>query len=138
MSAFKTILVGNVGKDAIVNIVNNKQCVNFSVAHSEKWKDAQGVQKEKTTWVSCAFWSEKTAIAQYIKKGTLVYIDGTVEATVWTNQQGQAMPQLNMKVWDIKLLSSNKPDAGNQPNAAGHTTQQVASDIPQDQSDLPF
>ena len=56
-------VIGHLGNDANVNNVNGKTVVNFSVAHSEKWKDAQGNDKDKTTWVSCAYWSEKVNVA---------------------------------------------------------------------------
>ena len=38
------------------------------MAHSEKYKDAQGVQKDRTIWVDCAYWTDRTAIAPYLKK----------------------------------------------------------------------
>ena len=62
----KLQVIGNLGKDCIVKEVNGKTVINFSVAHSERYKDAQGNQKERTTWVECAYWTDKTAVAQYL------------------------------------------------------------------------
>ena len=64
----KLQLIGNIGKDAIVNNVNGKNVINFNVAHTERFKDAQGNQKDKTVWVDCAYWTDKTAVAPYLKK----------------------------------------------------------------------
>ena len=65
--------IGHLGKDCTTNVVNGKNVINFSVAHSEKYKDSAGVQKEKTLWVECAYWTERAAIAPYLKKGQQVY-----------------------------------------------------------------
>ena len=46
----KLQVIGNLGKDALVNNVNGKTVINFNVAHTERFKDAQGNQKDRTTW----------------------------------------------------------------------------------------
>ena len=46
----KLLVIGNLGKDAVVNNVNGKSVINFSVAHTEKYKDAQGNQKDRTVY----------------------------------------------------------------------------------------
>ena len=46
----KLQVIGNLGKDAVLNNVNGKSVINFTVAHTERFKDAQGVQKDKTTY----------------------------------------------------------------------------------------
>ena len=63
----KLQVIGNLGKDCMVNNVNGKNVMNFTVAHTEKYKDNTGAQKEKTIWVDCAYWNEKTAISPYLK-----------------------------------------------------------------------
>jgi hypothetical protein len=68
----KLQVIGHLGKDCTTNVVSGKNVINFSVAHSEKFKDSMGNQKEKTTWVECACWAERTAIAPYLKKGQSV------------------------------------------------------------------
>ncbi len=65
----KLQIIGNLGKDATTNTVNGKNVINFSVAHTEKFT-SNGEKKEKTTWVECAYWTDKTAISPYLKKGT--------------------------------------------------------------------
>ncbi|MBK8610507.1 MAG: single-stranded DNA-binding protein [Chitinophagaceae bacterium] len=108
----KLQIIGNLGKDCIVKEINGKHVINFSVAHSEKFKDAQGNPKERTTWVECAYWTDRTAIAPYLMKGTTVYAEGSPEADAYTNKEGQAAATLRMRVQNIQLLGSNRDGQG--------------------------
>ncbi len=104
-------VIGHLGQDATVNNVNGKSVINFSVAHSEKYKNKEGVEVNKSTWVSAAYWTDRTAIASYLKKGTQVYLEGVPEARTYTNKNNETLPQLNIRVISLNLLSSNKPAA---------------------------
>ena len=75
----KMQVIGNLGKDCVVNTVNGKNVINFTVAHTEKYKDSQGNNQEKTTWVDCAYWTDRTAMSPYLTKGKQVYVEGTPE-----------------------------------------------------------
>jgi single-strand DNA-binding protein len=102
----KMQVIGHLGKDAQVNIVNGKTVINFSVAHTEKFKDAQGVQKDRTTWVDCSWWTEKASIAIYMKKGTMVFVEGQPNVRAYTNQSGQQGATLTARVSFVQLLGS--------------------------------
>ena len=115
----KLQIIGNLGKDCIVKEINGKHVINFSVAHTERFKDAQGVQKERTTWVECAYWTDRTAIAPYLLKGTMVFAEGSPEADPYTNKEGQAAATLRMRVLNVQLLGGNKD---NQGATAGNVT----------------
>ena len=106
----KLQIVGNLGKDCIVKEVNGKNVINFSVAHTERYKDSQGNQKERTTWVECAYWTDKTAVAQYLTKGKIVYAEGSPEADAYMNKDNQAAATLRMRVQNIQLLGGNSGD----------------------------
>ena len=108
----KLQIVGNLGKDCIVNNVNGKNVMNFSVAHTEKFKDSQGNPKERTTWVECAYWSDKTAVAEYLKKGKMVYAEGSPEADAYANREGQPAATLRMRVQSLQLLGGNENNSG--------------------------
>ena len=123
----KLQIVGHLGKDAIVKEVNGKNVINYSVAHSEKYKDSQGVQKEKTTWVECAYWTDRTAIAPYLTKGTMVYSEGAPEAEAYTNREGQQSATLRMRVMNVQLLSSNRDATGSN---AGNVSQAGSTPAP--------
>ena len=141
----KLQIIGNLGKDCIVKEINGKHVINFSVAHTERFKDAQGNQKERTTWVECAYWTDRTAIAPYLVKGTTVYAEGSPEADPYTNKEGQAAATLRMRVQNIQLLGGNKDSQGsNQGNVsnAGMGTAPVTRTAPVNSSsavdDRPF
>ena len=128
----KLQIIGNLGKDCIVKEVNGKNVINFSVAHTERFKDSQGTQKERTTWVECAYWTDRTAIAPYLLKGTTVFAEGSPEADSYTNKEGQAAATLRMRVQNIQLLSSNKDQGSHQGNVtnAGATASPVVRTEP--------
>ena len=142
----KLQVIGNLGKDCIVKEVNGKSVINFSVAHSERFKDSQGNQKERTTWVECAYWTDKTAVAQYLVKGKTVYAEGSPEADPYTNKEGQAAATLRMRVQNVQLLGGGGGDnpGSNQGNVthAGSGIAPVARPMTENAvapvDDLPF
>jgi single-strand DNA-binding protein len=150
----KLQVIGNLGKDCIVKDVNGKTVINFSVAHSEKFKDAQGNLKERTTWVECAYWTDRTAISPYLTKGTTVFAEGSPEADAYMNKDNQAAATLRMRVQNIQLLGSRN-NADNQqgqqsaapannnyqqqaPRPAAPAPSAVASAMNDAADDLPF
>ena len=138
--------IGNLGKDCVTNTVNGKSVINFNVAHTEKYRDAQGNQKDKTIWVECAYWTDKTAIAPYLRKGTQVYVDGSPEVRTYTKNDGTTAASLTLRVSSVQLLGtrneSTTPQQGgyNAPAAAATTGNNAAAyNQPADASDdLPF
>ena len=102
----KLMVIGNLGKDCIVNTVNGKNVINFSVAHTEKFKDSSGAQREKTTWVECAYWTDRTGIAPYLKKGTQVYAEGSPEVRTYQTNDGKSGAALSLRVQTVQLLGS--------------------------------
>src|SRR6188768_2415839 len=127
----KLQIVGNLGKDCIVKEVNGKNVINFSVAHTERYKDAQGNPKERTTWVECAYWTDKTAVAQYLTKGKIVYAEGSPEADAYMNKENQAAATLRMRVQNLQLVGGAGVDNGGQNSGSGSSgaayTPQAAS-----------
>ena len=141
----KLQIVGNLGKDCIVKEVNGKNVINFSVAHTERYKDSQGNQKERTTWVECAYWTDKTAVAQYLTKGKTIYAEGSPEADAYMNKDNQAAATLRMRVQSVQLLGgtggenpsqNSVPMSGAASSAPSATHSPVASETVAD--DLPF
>lgn len=134
----KITCIGHLGKDCNVNNVNGKNVINFSVAHSEKFKNAQGVEVNKTTWVNCAFWVDRTTLAQYLLKGTQVYVEGQPEVSSYKAQDGQWKSELRCRVSIVQLLGGKRESDGHS-NSAPATVSNPHSDISQeDFSDLPF
>ena len=144
----KLQVIGNLGKDCVLKEVNGKNVINFSVAHTERFKDSTGTQRERTTWVECAFWTDRTAIAPYLLKGQLVYAEGSPEADGYLNKENQPSATLRMRVRDIQLLggrtdgnsSVNNPGSNstsaNAPTSNAPQTEPATVEEPAD--DLPF
>lgn len=134
----KLQVIGNLGKDCVVNNVNGKSVINFSIAHTEKYKDAQGVQQNKTTWVECNWWSDRTAIAPYLKSGTMVYAEGTPEVRQYTTKDGKSGSSLSLRVTSVQLLGGNKENQSGQQQQSYAPTKQNSNQITQPEDDLPF
>ena len=104
-------VIGRLGQDAVVNEVNGKTVINFSMAYSEKFKNQQGQDVDKTTWVSCAYWTDKLNVANYLKKGTLIYMEGKPEAKTYLNDKTkETMAQVHARVTTLQLLSSKQDE----------------------------
>src|SRR3982750_1621673 len=108
----KMQVIGNLGKDCVVNTVNGKNVINFTVAHTEKYRDSQGNNQEKTTWVDCAYWTDRTAIAPYLQKGTQVFAEGAPEVSSFTRNDGTAGASLSLLVREVQRLGRRGDNAG--------------------------
>ncbi|MDQ3844434.1 MAG: single-stranded DNA-binding protein, partial [Bacteroidota bacterium] len=137
----KMQVIGNLGKDCVVNNVNGKSVINFTVAHTEKYKDSQGTNQEKTTWVDCAYWTDRTAVAPYLTKGTQVFVEGTPEVRSYTRNDGSAGASLSMRVREVQLLGRKGDNVAGNQNAdtampsrqetpASASVDEVADDLP--------
>jgi single-strand DNA-binding protein len=91
-SVNKVIIVGHLGRDPEVRTFpNGGKVVSLRIATSESWKDKQtGEKKERTEWHSVAIFDEGLAkiAEQYLRKGTMVYIEGQLETRKWQDQSG--------------------------------------------------
>ena len=142
----KLQIIGNLGKDCVVNTVNGKNVINFTVAHTEKFKDSQGNNQERTTWVDCAYWTDKTAVAQYLMKGKQIFTEGTPEVRTFTRQDGTVGASLSLRVREVQLLGGRGDANGGgsyQPNTAAsvptsNSNVPSPSDITEPVDDLPF
>ena len=88
----KVILVGRLGKDPeSKSFANGGSVVKFSLATSETWRDKQsGERKEKTEWHNVSIFNEALGkiAAQYLRKGSEVYLEGSIETRKWQDQTG--------------------------------------------------
>jgi len=144
----KLQVIGNLGKDCVTNAVNGKNVINFNVAHTEKFRDAQGNQKDKTIWVECAYWTDRTGIAPYLRKGTQVYVEGTPEVRTYQKSDGSTAASLTLRVFSVQLLG-NKGEGGPAPASnsgsyssaspgSAYSTAPASSDMTEPVDDLPF
>jgi len=91
-SVNKVILVGNLGKDPEIRTLNSGDRVaNLTLATSESWRDkASGEKKEKTEWHRIVIFNDNLVkVAEsYLKKGSTVYIEGSLQTRKWTDNSG--------------------------------------------------
>jgi single-strand DNA-binding protein len=91
-SVNRVILIGNLGRDPEARTMSNGNVVvNLSVATSESWRDKQtGERREKTEWHRVVIFDDHCAKAatSYLKKGSKVYLEGSLQTRKWTDQSG--------------------------------------------------
>ena len=95
----KVTLIGRLGRDPETRYMPNGDTVcNFSVATDESWKDAQGNRQERTEWHNITMYRRLAEIAaQYLKKGSLVYIEGRIQSRKYTGKVGSITVSLKIK-----------------------------------------
>ena len=88
----KVTLIGRLGQDPeIRNTQGGKKMANLSVATSERWKGRDGQQQERTEWHRVVIFNEGLAgvAERYLHKGSLVYLEGSLQTRKWQDQSGQ-------------------------------------------------
>jgi single-strand DNA-binding protein len=128
----KLELIGNLGKDCIVNDVNGTHVINFSVAHSEKVRDKDNIFVEKTRWVDCAYWTDKTGVANFLRKGQQVYAEGFPDIKTYHKKDGTTGVSLALRVTLLQLVGYSQSEESikfteTEKNAAN---QAVVDDLP--------
>ncbi|STX40620.1 single strand binding protein [Legionella donaldsonii] len=111
----KVILVGNVGLDPEVRYMPNGNAVTtLSLATSETWKDKQtGDKQERTEWHRVVCFNRLGEIAgEYVRKGSKLYVEGSLRTRKWQDQQGQDRYTTEIVATDIQMLDS-KGNSGN-------------------------
>jgi len=104
----KIILSGILGGDAEVREVGQKKAINFSVAVSMDYKDADGNKVEKTEWVKAVIWkneSSNSKVNDYLKKGQRVLIEGVPSSDGYIGKDGTAHSSLQVVVKDLEFLN---------------------------------
>ncbi len=142
MSLLKLQVLGNIGQDATVSEVNGRFCVNFSVAHNKQFTDNDGVLRKITTWVSCGYWKDdkkKTVIAQYLKAGTIVLVEGVPEVRQYKNKDGQMVVSLQCNVSNINLAgTAQKTENAQQVPQEKVPVSEFSAGTGEEANDLPF
>jgi single-strand DNA-binding protein len=104
----KVILIGRLGADPEVRYTTEGSSVaSFRIATSETWKDKSGNKQERTEWHSIVAWRRLGEIAgEYLKKGSLVYIEGRIRSREYEAKDGTKRRVFEIEATDMKLLPS--------------------------------
>lgn len=147
----KVILVGNCGSDPEVRYMPSGGAVtNISIATSESWKDKQtGQQQERTEWHRVVFFNRLAEIAgEYLKKGSKVYVEGSLRTRKWQDQSGQDKYTTEIVAAEMQMLDSrgmgqgqgdySAPASAPQGNAPAAPQPQPAGNMNDFDDDIPF
>jgi single-strand DNA-binding protein len=106
MSVNKVILVGRLGRDPETRFTSGGQAVaNFSVATDETYKDRNGERQKRTEWHKIVVWGKQAEIAQqYLKKGSLIFIEGRIQSREWQDKEGQKRTSFEIVATNFRML----------------------------------
>ena len=119
-SVNKVIIVGNLGKDPEMrSFPSGDQVANVTIATTDKWKDKQsGEMKEATEWHRIVFNGRLAEIVgQYLRKGSQVYVEGSLRTRKWTDQSGVEKYTTEIRADQMQMLGSRQGMGG---SGAGH------------------
>ena len=111
----KVILVGNLGNDPETRFMPSGGAVtNVSIATSETWKDKNsGQQQERTEWHRVVFFNRLAEIAgEYLKKGSKVYVEGSLRTRKWQDNSGQDKYTTEIVATEMQMLDSRGGSGG--------------------------
>ena len=127
----KVILVGNIGQDPETRFSGSGAAItNVSIATSESWKDKQtGQQQERTEWHRVVFFNRLGGIAgEYLKKGSKVYVEGSLRTRKWQDKSGQDKYTTEIVANEMQMLDSR---GAGQQGGGGQMDQQQQYGGPQ-------
>ena len=140
MSINKVILLGNVGGDPVIRSTQDgKKIATFSLATSEKWKDKNSSEsREKTEWHRVVVFSDGLVgiIEKYIKKGTKLFVEGSLQTRKWTGNEGveKYTTEIVLQGFNNKLeIIDNRDKSNTSKNYEGRSYSEpngIEGDIP--------
>lgn len=149
-SVNKVIVVGNLGRDPEMRTFpSGDQVANVTIATTDRWRDkSTGENKEATEWHRVSFHGRLAEIVgQYLKKGSQVYVEGSLRTRKWTDQSGQERYATEIRADSMQMLGGRGDGEGSQrpapraapaprpappPTAAGSGFEDMDDDIPFD------
>jgi single-strand DNA-binding protein len=138
-------IIGYLGRDPEARTTTEGTAVvTLSIATSEKWKDRDGKQQERTEWHRCIAWGKLAEIcAKYLKKGGLVYVEGRLETQKWTDKEGIERYTTQVRMDQMRMLSgrpegSSRPPSPDPTSSSAPPQKSTARKIDDLEDDIPF
>ena len=128
----KIEVIGNLGADAQLQVVNGNKFVSFRVANTDSWTDkVTGEIKKSTQWVSCSLNGNGGSLFQYLKKGTKVFVRGNANMVIYSSPKSHQMEVgVNLYVREIELCGGSKEENHPQQTPTQPTPQQQTQPQP--------
>ena len=138
-SVNKVILIGNLGRDPEMRTTpQGTSLARFSVATSTTWKDASGAKQERTEWHDVVAWEKLAQICgEYLHKGKMVYIEGSLQTRSWEDQAGQKRYKTEIKANNVVMLSPPPRSDASRPAPAPEESE-AAEPVAAYDDDVPF
>lgn len=121
MTLNKAMLIGHLGKDPEIRYTKSGQAVaSFSIATDDSFKDAQGNRQERTEWHNVVAFGKLADFAQnYLKKGRLVYVEGRLRTSDWTDKENVKHFKTEINANNIRFVGPRPQGEGAAPRAEG-------------------
>ena len=146
----KTILMGNLTRDVEMRTTPSGQNVaNFSLAVTRSWRDQNGTQQDKTSFINCVAWGKPgEIIAQYVQKGAPLLVSGRLEQRSYEDKDGNKRSATEVVVEDFNFVGSGRGDGDSYSGGSSRgsaaksddndTIPEEIDDKPIDLSEIPF
>lgn len=118
-SVNKVILIGNLGKDPETRYLPDGGAItNVTIATTDTWKDKGGEKQERTEWHRVVFFKRLAEIAgEYLKKGSQVYIEGSLQTRKWQDKEGQDRYTTEIVANEMRMLGRREGMGGGSEGA---------------------
>ena len=138
-SVNKVILIGHLGKNPELRTTQSGTSVcNLTVATDEGYTDRDGNKVDRTEWHRVtAFQRQAENCANYLRKGSLVYVEGSLQTRKWQDQQGQDRYTTEIKAERVRFLD-RRQDGGQPAQQRPQRQEQARREEPQYTDDVPF
>lgn len=135
-SVNKAILIGNLGADPELRYTPGGQAVaSFSIATTERFKNKDGEQQERTEWHNIVCWGRQAEIAnEYLRKGSSVYIEGRIQTRSYDDKDGIKRYRTEIVTRQMQLLGGRQQGQAAQPQPSAAPEPEISTD----DDDLPF
>jgi single-strand DNA-binding protein len=137
----KVILVGRLGKDPEIRSTPNGTTVaKFTMATDERFTDKSGEKQERTEWHDIEAWDRLAEICgQYLRKGSLIYIEGTIRTDTWDDKEtGQKRSRKKIVAREMKMLDKKRDENGGGAYAGAARKSSGAATQVEEDDDVPF
>lgn len=138
----RVMIIGNLGADPEVRSLNNgDEVANFRVATTDRWKDkASGEMKEATEWHTvCAFRQDAKFIGEYARKGSQVYVEGSLRTRKWQDKEGVDKYTTEIVASRVQLLGGRREEEPQQSKTQQkRVAVQQGGKPPVQEEDIPY
>lgn len=136
----KAILIGNLGADPELRYTSSGTAVaSFNIATTERFKDRNGEQQERTEWHSIVCWGRMGELAnEYLRKGRSVYIEGRIQTRNYEDKDGIKRYKTEIVAQQMQFLGGRGQEGTPEGPSGNSSAKAPEPEIPADDDDLPF